>query len=123
MTAILSPFGSWKSPITAEIVSANEAGLEQIRIDGEDFYWIERRAQEGGRKVVVRRSPNGNLTDITPVGFNARTRVHEYGGGDYAVANGLVIFSNFADQRLYRQDGGGTPEPLTPAGNFRYADG
>ena len=86
MTAIVSPFGSWKSPITAEIVGSGEIGLEQLRIDGHDIYWIERRAQEGGRKVIVRRSATGEIIDVTPAGFNARTRVHEYGGGDYAVA-------------------------------------
>ena len=43
------------------------------------------------------------MRDVTPTGFNARTRVHEYGGGDYTVADGTIVFSNFADQRLYRQ--------------------
>jgi len=123
MAAIATAYGSWKSPISAELVAGGEIGLEQIRLDGNDIYWIERRPQEGGRKVIVLRSNDGTVTDITPAGFNARTRVHEYGGGDYAIAHGLVIFSNFADQRLYRQAGGGIPEPLTPAGNYRYADG
>ena len=89
----------------------------------ESTYWIERRPQEGGRKVIVRRSADGKISDVTPVGFNARTRVHEYGGGDYAVADGLIIFSNFADQRLYRQELGSEPKPLTPQAPLRYADG
>ena len=86
MAAIISPYGSWKSPITAELVAGGETGLEQFRIDGDDIYWIERRPQEGGRKVIVRRLNDGTVTDVTPAGFNARTRVHEYGGGDYAVS-------------------------------------
>jgi dipeptidyl aminopeptidase/acylaminoacyl peptidase len=118
-----APYGSWKSPISAEMVAAGEVGLEQIRIDGEDIYWIERRAQEGGRKVIVRRSKDETVTDVTPAGFNARTRVHEYGGGDYAVLNGRVIFSNFADQRLYIKEFGSEPRPLTPESALRYADG
>ena len=117
-----SPYGSWKSPITADLVAGGEIGLEQIRIDGDDIYWIERRAHEGGRKVLVRRSGDGTIADITPAGFNARTRVHEYGGGDYAVSNGTIIFSNFTDQQLYRQQLGSEPTPLTPK-NARYADG
>jgi dipeptidyl aminopeptidase/acylaminoacyl peptidase len=117
-----SPYGSWKSPITAELVAGGEVGLEQIRIDGDDIYWIERRAEEGGRKVIVRRSSGGAVADVTPVGFNARTRVHEYGGGDYAVANETMIFSNFTDQRLYRQQPGSEPRPLTPDSAHRYAD-
>ena len=126
MTTTVSPYGSWKSPITADIVAGGEIGLEQIRVDlegGADIYWIERRAQEGGRKVIVRRSAKGEITDITPTEFNARTRVHEYGGGDYAISNGIIVFSNFADQRLYLKKLGGEPQPLTPADKLRYADG
>ncbi len=114
MTTTISPYGSWKSPITADIVGGGEIGLEQIRIDGSDIYWIERRALEGGRKVIVRRAASGVVTDITSSGFNARTRVHEYGGGDYAVADGTIVFSNFADQRLYLQPTDSQPRPLTP---------
>jgi dipeptidyl aminopeptidase/acylaminoacyl peptidase len=118
-----SPFGSWKSPITAELVAGGEIGLEQVRIDGDDIYWIERRAHEGGRKVIVRRSKDGQVADVTPAGFNARTRVHEYGGGDYTVSDGTIVFSNFADQRLYVQRPGFEPRPLTPDAKSRYADG
>jgi dipeptidyl aminopeptidase/acylaminoacyl peptidase len=119
----VAPYGSWQSPITADVVAAGEVGLEQVRLDGVDVYWVERRSQQGGRKVIVLRSPDGRVADITPVGFNARTRVHEYGGGDYAVSNGTIIFSNFADQRLYVQRPGLEPRPLTPAADIRYADG
>jgi len=123
MTTTVFPYGSWKSPITAELVGGGEIGLEQIRIDGDGIYWIERRAQEGGRKVIVRRSANEVVTDITPAGFNARTRVHEYGGGDYAVADRTIVFSNFADQRLYVQPIDAQPRPLTPSAARRFADG
>ena len=120
---IVSLYGSWKSPISADLVAGSEIGLEQIRFDGEDLYWIERRANEGGRKVIVRRSKDGAVADVTPPGFNARTRVHEYGGGDYAVADGTLIFSNFVDQRLYIQKLGSEPKPLTPELALRYGDG
>ncbi|HSE85029.1 MAG TPA: S9 family peptidase [Candidatus Binatia bacterium] len=120
----VAPYGSWKSPITADVVATGEVGLEQVRLDGDDVYWVERRSQEGGRKVIVRRLPDGRVTDMTPVGFNARTRAHEYGGGDYAVSNGTIVFSNFMDQRLYViTQSGSEPQPLTPAGDIRYADG
>ena len=119
----VTPYGSWKSPITADLVAGGEIGLEQVRLDGDDIYWIERRAQEGGRKVIVRRSADGQVTDVTPAPFNARTRVHEYGGGDYAVSDGTIVFSNFAEQCLYLQSVGSIPSPLTPAAELRYADG
>jgi dipeptidyl aminopeptidase/acylaminoacyl peptidase len=123
MTVKRAPYGSWKSPITAEWVGAGEVGLEQIRIDGQDIYWIERRAQQAGRKVIVRRAATGELFDVTPTEFNARTRVHEYGGGDYAVADGTIVFANFPDQRLYLQPIGAQARPLTPNAALRYADG
>jgi dipeptidyl aminopeptidase/acylaminoacyl peptidase len=123
MFKVVSPYGSWKSPISAELVAAGEVGLEQVRIDGGDIYWIERRAHEGGRKVIVRRSADGQVADITPAGFNVRTRVHEYGGGDYIVTNGTVVFSNFSDQRLYLQQLGSASKPLTPPERLRYTDG
>lgn len=119
----VAPYGSWKSPLTAKMVAAGEIGLEQVRLDGKDIYWIERRPQENGRKVIVRRSSDGRIADVTPPGFNARTRVHEYGGGDYAVRSGTIVFSNFADQRLYLQIENAAPRPVTPTGSLRFADG
>ena len=94
-----------------------------MKLDGGDVYWIERRSQEGGRKVIVRRFIDGEMMDVTPAPFNSRNRVHEYGGGDYAVSDGRIVFSNFADQRLYVQRAGSQPWPLTPAADMRYADG
>jgi dipeptidyl aminopeptidase/acylaminoacyl peptidase len=118
-----APYGSWKSPITSERIVAGTIGLEQVVLDGKDIYWIETRPLEGGRHVIVRRTPDGATQDVTPPEYNARTRVHEHGGGAYAARDGVVVFSNFADQRLYRQDRGGEPQPVSPAGAFRYADG
>jgi dipeptidyl aminopeptidase/acylaminoacyl peptidase len=120
--SITAPYGSWKSPITSKLIAAGTIGLTQVEIDGEDVYWVEMRPTEGGRYVIVRRTTDGRTADVTPAPFNARTRVHEYGGGAFAVADGTVYFSNFADQRLYRQDRGASPRPITPDGDLRYAD-
>ncbi len=119
------PYGAWRSPITSELIVGETIGLGDILVDGGDIYWIESRPSEGGRNVLVRRGPAGDIADITPAPFSARTRVHEYGSGAATVQGGLICFSNFADQRLYRQAaGGGAPEPLTPEGmGWRYADG
>jgi len=123
MTQPLSaPFGSWHSPVTSDLIVSGTVGLEQVRLDGQDVYWIETRPMEQGRCVVVRRSPDGVARDCTPPPFNARTRVHEYGGASYVVHQGTIYFSNFVDQRLYRQDPGAAPRPITPAGDLRYAD-
>ncbi len=95
---------------------------QMLRWDGGDLYWSELRPNESGRIVVCRRSAEGAISDITPPGFNARTRVHEYGGGHFAVKGGTVFFTNFTDQRLYRQDRGAAPQPITPANDIRHAD-
>ncbi|ETW97812.1 MAG: peptidase, partial [Candidatus Entotheonella factor] len=87
------------------------------------IYWVEQRPTEGGRNVIVQRTPDGPTIDRTPAPFNARTRVHEYGGGSFTVSGGTLYFSDFVSQRLYRQAPGEAPEPLTPEGAWRYADG
>jgi dipeptidyl aminopeptidase/acylaminoacyl peptidase len=125
----IAPYGSWKSPLTSDLIVAQSVALSEVRLDGSDIYWLEGRPQERGRYVVVRSSEDGRHTDVTPVPFNARTRVHEYGGGSWTVVDGSVYFSNFTDGRLYRQQRGGTePQPLTPPPaarerDWRFADG
>jgi len=120
--AQIAPYGSWKSPITADLIVAGTIGLGQIVLDGENVYWSEGRPAEGGRSVIVRRTPDSKTTDVTPSPFNVRTRVHEYGGGAFAIKDGTVYFSNFADQRLYKQTPSGEPQPLTLVADLRYAD-
>ena len=119
----VAPYGSWKSPITSDLIVSETIGPGQIALDGEDVYWVEMRPAEGGRYVVVRQSPEGQTADVTPPAFSVQTRVHEYGGGAFLVADGTVYFSNFTDQRLYRQDPASEPQPITPEADLRYADG
>ncbi|MFY9557302.1 MAG: S9 family peptidase [Blastocatellia bacterium] len=120
---MVAPYGSWKSPITSDLIVAGTIGLGDIALDGDDIYWVESRPSEGGRSVIVRRTGDGGIADVTPPGFNARTTVHEYGGGTYIADRGTVYFSNFADQRLYRQEHGSAPQPITTTKKMRYADG
>src|SRR5215831_2789713 len=124
-----APYSSWKSPITSDLIVAQSITLSDLRLDGEHVYWLEGRPQEQGRYVVVRAGSDGRPTDITPPPYNARTRVHEYGGGSWTVRNGTVYFCNFADGRLYCQAPGVsepralTPAPPAPGRQWRYADG
>jgi dipeptidyl aminopeptidase/acylaminoacyl peptidase len=95
-------------------------------MEAEAVWWLEGRAAEGGRVVLVRLDPGGEPEDVVPAGFNVRTSVHEYGGGAYCVHRGVVFVSSFDDQRLYRIDRGSGPVPVTPAvegRRHRYADG
>ena len=139
-----APYGSWTSPVDARRIAEGGTRLGWPQAAGEAAYWVEMRPTEQGRYVVMRRDPDGTVGDVTPPGVNARTLVHEYGGGMYvAFRDGhggeSVIFSDYADQRLYRQDlladaegtGGearwSAPRPITPAPPasraWRYADG
>jgi dipeptidyl aminopeptidase/acylaminoacyl peptidase len=103
-------FGSWKSPITSDLIVKGSIGLTQVKLDRDDLCWIELRPSEGGRQVVVRQTADGRRADLIPQGFNARTRVHEYGGGEYVAEGGTVYFSNFADQQIYRAAEGVDPQ-------------
>lgn len=118
------PFGTWPSPITAAVVAAQGLRFGNVTLDREAIYWLEGRPAEGGRIVLVHRAPDGTIRDVVPPGFNVRTRVHEYGGGAFAVRDGTICFSNFSDQRLYTiRIGDALPRPLTPEGAWFYADG
>jgi len=104
------------------VIVRGVVGLAEVVTDGRDVYWLESRPGEGGRNAIVFQRPDGRTEEVTPQPFNARTRVHEYGGGGFTVGEGTVYFSNFADQRIYRRAPGGEPVPLTPETGRRYAD-
>jgi len=116
-------YGTWRSPITAELVTTAQVGLAQPMLDRGTAYWLEARAEEAGRNVLAKGTGRGT-TELTPDPFNVRTRVHEYGGGAYAVRDGVIVAVDFADQRIYRLDRGPPGMALTPAsgGRLRYAD-
>jgi dipeptidyl aminopeptidase/acylaminoacyl peptidase len=114
----VAPYGTWASPLSAARATAGALRLGQVTIDGEDVYWLEGRASEGGRNVLVRLSPGKAPVDVLPRDFNVRTRVHEYGGAAYTVRQGIVYASNFANQRLYVVAPGAAPTPLTPDGYY-----
>ena len=126
-----APYGTWHSPLAAADLASSAISLNYVQVaavqvpDGQVSegipYWVESRPAEGGRNVVVTSAAGGAVRELTPPGFNARTRVHEYGGTPYVMSRGMVYFSNFTDQRLYLQRPGETPVALTPAG-YRYAD-
>ena len=118
-----APYGSWKSPITTDLIVSGAIGMGQVVLDDEDIYWLEMRPSEGGRMVIVKQALESEPVDVTPEPFSVRTRVHEYGGAAYLVNDGVVFFSNFSDQRMYRQDPGEEPKPITPETDMRYADG
>jgi dipeptidyl aminopeptidase/acylaminoacyl peptidase len=124
----VAPYGSWRSPIDAATVASSGRRLASPAIAGDGaIWWAEGRPDEGGRVVLMRRVPGSEPETVTPARVNVRTRVHEYGGGAWCLAGpDLVLFVDFADQRLYRQRLGEapvaiSPEPAAPSA-LRYAD-
>ena len=70
-----APYGAWASPLTAARATAGALRLGQITVDDDDVYWLEGRASEGGRNVLVRASAGSPPVDVSPVSFNIRSRV------------------------------------------------
>ncbi|MGW3094707.1 dipeptidyl-peptidase 5 [Streptomyces sp. NPDC001102] len=124
------PYGSWPSPIDAALAAAHDGHPEYVGFVGDEAWWTEPRPEEGGRRTLVRRRADGREEPVLPAPWNVRSRVMEYGGHPWAglVLDGrpVVVFVNFADQRLYRCEPGGEPRPLTPlspvGGGLRWAE-
>lgn len=120
----MASYGSWKSPISSDLIVTGSIRLGNLVLDGEDIYWTEGRPSENGRTVIVKYShETGTTEEMSPAGFNVRSRAHEYGGGAYTVHDEIIYFTNFVDQRLYIQYPYSEAEPLTVADNLRFADG
>lgn len=117
-----APFGSWRSPITAELISQKTAYIDQVQLDAKDVYWTEVRPAEGGRFVLMRKREYDEPEEPLPAEYSVRTAVHEYGGGAFTVFQGMIFFSNFTDGRVYIKEADEPPRPITPEGNYRYAD-
>ena len=114
-------YGTWHSPLAAADLARSAITLNYAQVAAGNPYWVESRPAEGGRNVVVTTAADGDVRELTSPGYNARTRVHEYGGTPYAIGHGVTYFSNFTDQRVYAHRQGQTPVALTPEG-FRFAD-
>jgi dipeptidyl aminopeptidase/acylaminoacyl peptidase len=117
-----APYGTWRSPVTTDLIVGQTIGLGGLTVEDGRIYWLESRPMEGGRTVLVRREADGHENELTPAPFNVRSRVHEYGGGAYTVSGDRIAFVNFVDQRLHLIAGADPVTALTPAGACRYAD-
>jgi len=120
------PYGTWSSPISAELVARAGTSLSAPLLEDGVAWWLEGRPAESGRVVLMRAAPGEEPVDVSPPGFNVRTAAHEYGGGAYCIHRGTAFLSSFDDQRLYRLDPGASAEPITPeveGKRHRYADG
>jgi dipeptidyl aminopeptidase/acylaminoacyl peptidase len=117
-----APYGTWRSPLTADRLATAGRRVADVVCEGSTVYWGETRPSEAGRVTIMRRITDGSITEILSAPMSARSRVHEYGGGAFCVADGVIYFSNFNDNRMYRLVPDATPVPLTAEGRWRYAD-
>jgi dipeptidyl aminopeptidase/acylaminoacyl peptidase len=115
------PFGTWPSPVSAAAVATASRRYGTLQAEAGAIYWSESRPEEGGRQVIVRAGPDGRLADLLAPPFSARSRVHEYGGGEFLVAGGSIFFVNDRDQQIYRFEEG-TPRRISHAPATRFAD-
>ncbi len=114
-----APYGTWESPITAQHIVQGSIMFKQLIADGNELYWVEGRPEEKGRCVIVKASDH---TDMFKPPFNARSTLHEYGGDCCAIRNGVIYFTNFKDQYLYRTQNGSTPKAVIAIDGVRFAD-
>ena len=120
-------YGSWPSPLDPAAVAGGARRLGDVRCCEDWIYWSEGRPAEKGRQVLMRARVDaaGRLVepaiDILSEPFSARSRIHEYGGGDFMVAGDCVYFSNDTDQDLYELVPGNVPQRLTNEPSMRFA--
>ena len=124
----IAQFGSWESPLRAETVASAGTAPKWVDVHEGVVWWAESRPTEEGRVALMREGPDGAPEEVLPAPWNVRNRVHEYGGRPWTVLGTTVVFTNWADQRVYAHDvaAGGEPRPLTPEPDrvhgLRYAD-
>ena len=98
---VAAAFGSWKSPITTELMVSSSIAMSEARLFDSTLYWLESRPQEQGRSVIV-RLVDDKPEDVLPQPYNCRTTVHEYGGSCYLPTPEGLFFVNFADQQIWQ---------------------
>jgi hypothetical protein len=122
MSKIIAPYGAWVSPVSVELMTEAAIGLSGLSVDRQDLYWLEARPNENGRTVLCRRRADGEIEDLTPPPFNVGSRVHEYGGGAYAVANSTIVVSERTDGSVWLIETGAAPRRIETPEGCRYAD-
>lgn len=116
----IQPYGFWTSALNPQHMAAASRRLSEVKVEDGRVYWIEQRPQEKGRMVILCHD-QGRVSCLTPEPYAVGNKVNEYGGGSYAVRDGVIYFSNRTDGRWYRKVGE-TCTPITPDDGAYYAD-
>jgi len=121
MTKQTAPYGTWVSPVTTKLMTEAAIGLSSLAVDHGALYWLESRPSEAGRQALCRRAADGSVDDVTPAPISVGSRVHEYGGGSYAVKDGCIVYSERKDGSVHLIEDG-KPRVLNTPQGCRYAD-
>ncbi|MEM8687019.1 MAG: prolyl oligopeptidase family serine peptidase [Pseudomonadota bacterium] len=122
MSKRTQPYGTWASPISADLVAGKSLRLGQVQSVAQDLYWSEGRPADGGRITIVHRDGEGTLVDLLPPPYSARSSVHEYGGGELLATGEGIFFVNADDQDVYVVHADGTIERITEEEGWRFSD-
>ena len=121
-TAQVASYGTWKSPITSDLIVSQTIGISSVSLDRDRVFWLEKRPQEQGRNLLVSYEGEAEVRNFTPAPLSVRSKIHEYGGGAFVIEQNTIYFSNYHDGRIYHQVIGTNPYPLTETLNRRYGD-
>ena len=122
MAKIPLPLGAWPSELSAAAVAGDNLRLGRIEVFDGAVYWSEGRPAEGGRVAIMRIVRGGEPEELLSAPYSARSRVHEYGGGEFHVTAAGVFFVNDKDQQVYLRDDTGAIREITDAPGWRFAD-
>ncbi|ACI51705.1 peptidase S9 prolyl oligopeptidase active site domain protein [Gluconacetobacter diazotrophicus PA1 5] len=121
-SVLTQPFGTWPSAVTTALVAGRTVGLSAVQADGDAILWLETRPSEAGRTVLVRWTAGTGAVDLTPPPLDVGTRVHEYGGGAYAVSGGRIAFSHRPDGSVWVIEADGPARAISTVAGLRFAD-
>jgi dienelactone hydrolase len=121
-TRMSHPYGTWPSTISAALAARGSRRFGTVQADGGAVYWSESRPEEGGRQVILKANDTGAVEELLPAPFSARSRVHEYGGGELLAVGSTVYFVNDKDQDVYAAEVGKVPQRITDVPSMRFAD-
>ena len=114
-------YGLWRSPISIESIFRQPAAPAYPTRYLGHLFWLQALPEEGGRIALMELRDDG-IQCLTPSEFNIRSRVHEYGGKCFCLMGDFIVFNNYSDNRLYRQqlEPGAIPEAITDNDEHSY---
>ena len=119
--AEVAPYGAWASPHSAADIFADADYVSELFADGDQLYFIEKRASANGRNVLVRLGRDNTVEQLTDSEISVRSRVHEYGGRPFVAAGDEIYYSQLTDQKIYKQSRAGELQAMTGDG-LRYME-